>query len=61
MTNSGPNEKQVNETEPAIDEQPAPDPDSTVGTGSIFAIGCSIITILVILVGVAIFIAGRLD
>lgn len=41
--------------------EPSLDPDSTVGTGSVFAIGCSIVVFLIILAGVAYFVARQLD
>jgi hypothetical protein len=33
-----------------------PDSDSTVGTGSFFALGCTLITLIIVVIGVAIFI-----
>ena len=37
------------------------DDDSTVGVGSVFAIGCSLIVVLIMLGGVCYFIAQRLN
>jgi hypothetical protein len=37
---------------------PTPD-DSTVGTGSILAIGCSVIVLLIIIFGIALFISRQ--
>ena len=34
--------------------------ESTVGTGSVFAVGCSIATVLLILLGVAVFVLLRI-
>jgi hypothetical protein len=36
-------------------------PDSTVGTGSVIAIGCTLLTLLLTLIGVAIFIARQIS
>jgi hypothetical protein len=40
---------------PAATIQPAAAEESTVGTGSVFAIGCSILALLFVCVGVGIF------
>lgn len=51
------------DAQPATD-QPQPeaiDPDSTVGTGSVFAIGCSILFLILTLIGVGIFISRQIN
>ncbi len=39
---------------------PSPPTESTVGTGSVFAVGCAVLSLLVILVGIAAFVLLRL-
>jgi hypothetical protein len=39
----------------------AEDPDSTVGTGSVFAIGCTVLVFLILLGGIAFFVARQLE
>jgi hypothetical protein len=36
-----------------------PDPDSTVGTGSVFAIGCTVLMLIILLIGIAVFISRQ--
>jgi hypothetical protein len=36
-----------------------PDDESTVGTGSVLAIGCSVIVLLILLFGIALFISRQ--
>jgi hypothetical protein len=43
---------------PELELDPTPD-DSTVGTGSILAIGCSVIVLLILIFGVALFITRQ--
>jgi hypothetical protein len=43
---------------PEMELDPTPD-DSTVGTGSILAIGCSVIVLLIIIFGIALFISRQ--
>ncbi len=43
---------------PEMELDPTAD-DSTVGTGSILAIGCSVIVLLILLVGIALFISRQ--
>jgi len=38
------------------DDEPAVDPDSTVGTGSVFAIGCTLLMVIILFIGIALFI-----
>lgn len=44
---------------PELELDPA-DEDSTVGTGSVLAIGCSIIVIFILIIGVALFISRQM-
>jgi hypothetical protein len=51
---------QAPETEPSPQQaQPGAetiiDPESTVGTGSVFAIGCTVLMLIVLIIGLAIF------
>lgn len=45
---------------PELDLDPAAD-DSTVGTGSVLAIGCSLVVLIILFVGIALFIARQID
>jgi hypothetical protein len=53
-------ESDISSPEPeAASATPRPaayDPDSTVGTGSFFAIGCTLLVLIILLVGVGLFI-----
>jgi len=46
---------------PELELDPYPDDESTVGTGSVLAIGCSIIVLLILFVGIALFISRQID
>jgi hypothetical protein len=43
---------------PEMELDPTPD-DSTVGTGSVLAIGCSVIVLLILIFGIALFISRQ--
>jgi len=43
---------------PELELDPTPD-DSTVGTGSILAIGCSVIVLIILIFGIALFISRQ--
>ena len=45
---------------PELELDPANE-DSTVGTGSVLAIGCSLIVLIILIVGIALYIAPRID
>lgn len=45
---------------PELDLDPSAD-DSTVGTGSVLAIGCSLVVFIILFVGIALFIARQID
>lgn len=45
---------------PELELDPTPD-DSTVGTGSVLAIGCSVIVLLILIVGIALFISRQMN
>jgi hypothetical protein len=49
------------DNEGAAPSPPAPevDPDSTVGTGSVFAIGCTLLMLIILLAGIALFISRQ--
>jgi hypothetical protein len=44
---------------PELELDPEPDQESTVGTGSILAIGCSVIVLLILIFGIALFISRQ--
>jgi len=46
---------------PELELDPAPDEESTVGTGSILAIGCSLVVLLILFIGIALFISRQID
>ena len=46
---------------PELDLDPTPDEESTVGTGSILAIGCSLVVLLILFVGIALFISRQVN
>lgn len=56
MPDRDPVEPPVN---PELELDPA-DEDSTVGTGSVLAIGCSVIVLLILIVGIALFISRQM-
>ena len=45
---------------PELDLDPT-DEDSTVGTGSILAIGCSVVVLLILIVGIALFVSRQMS
>ena len=45
---------------PEFELDPTPD-DSTVGTGSFLAIGCSVIVLLILLIGIALFVSRQMS
>jgi hypothetical protein len=45
---------------PELELDPTPD-DSTVGTGSFLAIGCSVIVLLILLIGIALFVSRQMS
>jgi hypothetical protein len=42
-----------------VESEASIDPDSTVGTGSVFAIGCTVMMLIILLIGIAIFISRQ--
>lgn len=46
---------------PEMELDPTPDEESTVGTGSFIAIGCSVIVLLILIVGIALFISRQVN
>jgi hypothetical protein len=48
------------EEEPVLDRPQAADVEPTVGTGSVFAIGCTLLTVVIIAVGIGIFLLLQL-
>lgn len=46
---------------PEMELDPTPDEESTVGTGSFIAIGCSLIVLLILIVGIALFISRQVN
>lgn len=44
---------------PEFELDPTSD-DSTVGTGSVLAIGCSLVVLLILIVGIALFVSRQL-
>ncbi len=46
---------------PEMELDPTPDEESTVGTGSVLAIGCSVIVLLILIVGIALFISRQVN
>jgi len=45
---------------PELELDPTPD-ESTVGTGSVLAIGCSVIVLLILIVGIALFVSRQMS
>jgi hypothetical protein len=45
---------------PELELDPTPE-DSTVGTGSVLAIGCSVIVLIVLVFGIALFISRQIN
>ncbi len=45
---------------PELELDPTPD-ESTVGTGSFLAIGCSVIVLLILLIGIALFVSRQMS
>ena len=44
---------------PELELDPA-DEDSTVGTGSVLAVGCSVLVIFILIIGIALFISRQM-
>lgn len=45
---------------PELELDPTPD-DSTVGTGSFLAIGCSVVVLLILVIGIALFVSRQMS
>ncbi|MCO5220224.1 MAG: hypothetical protein M9947_01420 [Thermomicrobiales bacterium] len=46
---------------PEFEIDPTPDDESTVGTGSVLAIGCSVIVLLILIFGIALFVSRQMS